>query len=340
MIITELYNGQGLGNQLWCYVTTRCIAKNHGYQFGIQSPDKFKGANFLHLDFGEHVIGGHGPEGGPPTQLPAGIVHYYQEQAAYHPLSKADIRLHDPLLMGIPDNTKIDGNMQDEHYIAAYKEDIRQWLTIDPSYDCRDFSHDNICIVNFRGGEYARHSDVFLPKRYWDDAMKNMQKINPQFKFVVITDDPTTAKRFFPDLEVYHFSIGKDYAIIHRAHYLILSNSSFAWFPAWLSKDLRYCIAPKYWARHAVSDGYWSLGYNITSGWWYQDREGVLFDHDTCVREFDAYKENHIDYFKPVHPPTYAFTPSSRFAQLLHSRFAKKAKAGIKRLQQMFSKKQ
>ena len=47
MIITELYDGQGLGNQLWCYVTTRVIAKKNGYDFGIQSPEKFKGIYFI-----------------------------------------------------------------------------------------------------------------------------------------------------------------------------------------------------------------------------------------------------------------------------------------------------
>ena len=36
MIVTEIYKGQGLGNQLWCYITTRVMAKDKGYNFGIQ----------------------------------------------------------------------------------------------------------------------------------------------------------------------------------------------------------------------------------------------------------------------------------------------------------------
>jgi hypothetical protein len=77
MIVTELYEGQGFGNQLWCYVVTRIIAKKNGYKFGIKSPEKFKGKEFLNLDFGQKVIGGTGPEGGPPTSLPEGIEYYY-----------------------------------------------------------------------------------------------------------------------------------------------------------------------------------------------------------------------------------------------------------------------
>lgn len=299
MIVTELYDGQGLGNQLWCYVVARVIAKNNGFTFGIKSPVKFKGGDFLHLDFGASVIGGTGPEGGPPTTLPEGITHYYAEQQLFHPITGADIRIHDDALMQISDNTKIDGCMQDEQYILPHKDVIREWLTIAAESDCRDFSSDNICVINFRGGEYARHSELLLPKKYWHDAIEHMRTINPEMQFVVITDDIKTAKKFFPNLDVFHFSIGKDYAIIHRSKYLILSNSSFAWFPAWLSTDLRYCIAPKYWARHAVSDGYWSLGTNLTSGWIYLDRNGDLFDYAACVEEFKAYRQVHQDYYIP-----------------------------------------
>lgn len=32
MIVTEIYNGQGLGNQLACYVTTRVVVKDKGFR--------------------------------------------------------------------------------------------------------------------------------------------------------------------------------------------------------------------------------------------------------------------------------------------------------------------
>lgn len=293
MIITELYKGQGLGNQLACYITTRVIAKDKGYDFGIQSPDNFKGADFLHLDFGKNVIGGSGPEGGPALTLPEGITHYYAEHKMFHPISGADIRIYDPLLVGVSDNTKIDGLMQDEQYIIHHKDEIKQWLKVDPEYECYDYADENTCVINFRGGEYARVKDFFLTKKYWRDAIAQMLKINPRFRFVVITEDVFTAKKFFPDYDVFHFSIAKDYVIIKNAHYLILSNSSFAWFPAWLSDNLKFCIAPKYWARHNISDGYWSLGYNITSGWHYLDREGKLIDYTTCLEELKQYVKEH-----------------------------------------------
>ncbi len=298
MIVTELYKGQGLGNQLACYVVTRVIALDKGYAFGIKSPEKWKGAEFMDLDFGQKVIGGKGPEGGPPKILPEGVKHYYAERKIIHPLSGADIRTYDENLVNVKDNTKIDGLMQDERYILHRKKEIQEWLRVRKEYECYDYADDNTCIINFRGGEYARHPEFFLRKEYWNNAIEYMRKINPNFRFIVITDDVFTAKKFFPDFSVFHFSIAKDYCIIKNAHYLILSNSSFAWFPAWLSENLKFCIAPKYWARHNVSDGYWSLGYNITNGWQYLDREGNMSDYKTCLMELKRYTEKHKDYYE------------------------------------------
>lgn len=304
MIITEIYNGQGLGNQLWCYVVTRVIAKDKGYDFGIMSPEKFKCNDFLNLDFGSPVIGGVGPEGGPPLTLPKGVAHYYKEKIITHPENNSDISIHDDNLLNIPDNTKIDGNMQDEQYILHRKDEIREWLKVKKEVECDDYASDNICVINFRGGEYVTIKNVFLTQKYWDDAVQHMRKINKNFKFVVITDDVKTAKKFFSNFDVFHFSVGKDYVIIKNAHYLILSNSSFAFFPAWLNTNLKFCIAPKYWARHNVSDGYWSCGYNITKGWAYLDREGKLNDYNTCLNELKEYIDKNKDFF--IDAPSFA----------------------------------
>lgn len=290
MIVTEIYKGQGLGNQLWCYVVTRVISEENNYKFGIKSPENFKCLDFMNLNFGEKVINGRGPEGGPPEKLPDNITNYYKEREKYHPLTGADIRTYDGELMKIPDNTKIDGVMQDERYILKYREKIKKWLEIYPEHDCFEFSNDNTCIINFRGGEYVGNKELFLKNKYWNQAIDNIKKIKPNINFTVITDDVKNAKEFFPNFNVYHFNIAKDYTIIKNAKYLIMSNSSFAWFPAWLNNDLKFCIAPKYWARHNVSNGYWSTEGNITKKWNYQDRNGKLFNYDECLQELEKYK--------------------------------------------------
>lgn len=289
MLVTEIYNGQGLGNQLACYVTTRVLALDKGFKFGIMNPHKFKCLDFMNLHFGESVEGGSGPEGGPPTELPKGITKYYQEKYIIHP-NGSNITTDDPNLEFVEDNTKLDGLFQSENRIWHRRNEIRDWLKVNEDKDCFEFSDDSICIINFRGGEYKYVPEFFLHPLYWKNAISKMKTLNANFRFIVITDDVATAKQFFPEFEVYHFSIGKDYSIIKNAKYLILSNSSFPYFATLTSETIKYIIAPKYWGRHNISDGYWSLGYNIFRNHNYLDRNGNLFTYDECIKEYEIYK--------------------------------------------------
>lgn len=300
MIVTEFYKAQGFGNQLWSYIVTRVIALDNGYEFGVMTPENFKGApcpEFRNVSMGKPVFGGVGPQGGPPKTLPDGIKHYYQEKRLFHPLTGADINIPDPDLMNIPDDTKLDGVMQDENYILHRKEEVREWLKIPSENECYEYSSDDICIIKYRGGEFLGHPDLLLHDKYWTDAVSNMKAINPNFRFVVVTDDVKAAKKVFSNLPIINFSIGKDYSIIKNARYLIIANSSFVWFPVWLNENLKYCIAPKYWGRHNVSDGYWSPTYSITRGLTYQDRDGKLSTYDECRAELDKYIEDHREWY-------------------------------------------
>lgn len=292
MIITELYNGQGLGNQLWSYVVTRTLAHDKGFDFGIMNPHKFKGKDFLDLDFGFEVVGGFGPEGGPPKSLPEGIEHYYVEKDIWYNKFKCDIRDFDQNLLNISDKTKIEGYFQSEKFIIHRKDEIKNWLRVKPEFDCYDFSDDNICILNIRGGEYKGTSELILPKQYWVNAIKNMLQINENLEFIIITDDLKYAKNLLPQYRSFHFNIGLDYSIVKNAKYLILANSSFSFFPAWTSETVKYVIAPKYWARHNISDGFWACAFNMYQNWMWQDRSGQLFTFNECEEEYSNYIMN------------------------------------------------
>lgn len=272
MLITELWNGQGLGNQLHCYVTTRAISKKLGYEFGIHHPERFKGSSFLNLDFGNKVEGGLTTiEGKPPSLLPNSIKNYFVEKNIRDGFGN-DVSPYDWTILNIKDDTKIDGLFQGEDYFIEYRNEIREWLKVKTIP-----MPDNHCIINFRGGEYKYVPQFFLRSKYWDDAISNMLKIRNDMVFSVVTDDVDCAKLFF---NKYGFSIShdmaNDYISIQSAKYLILSNSSFAFYPAWLNQNVETVIAPRYWGRHNVSDGYWSIDQNYTKGWMYQDRDGNL----------------------------------------------------------------
>ena len=276
MICTEFYDGQGLGNQLWLYAVTRVKAADLGCEFGIISPEKFKGCGFLKLNFGRGVYGGEGPEGGPPSKLPEGIENYYREPQSYYLTTQQVSTDVDPNYFDITLNTKIDGNFQNEMYILHKKDEIRDWLKFDESKvrpDVKALITDSTCVINFRGGEYRHMKEVILPRYYWKCAMEKMRQIRKEMKFVVVTDDPKLARIYFGDAEVIDCSMHEDYFLIQNAPFLILSNSSFAWFPAWLNLKVKLCIAPKYWWGFNKNQ-FWSPAYSLTHDWLYLDKSG------------------------------------------------------------------
>lgn len=293
MLGTELLKGQGLGNQLFCYVTTRCIAARHGYEFSILGSETLAnnihsscGLYFMDLDFGVRS-----------KREDYKREYWEKEDRLFLPNSKHDLNHGayvtgtDEVLQNIEDNVLIGGNMQAEDYFLDYKEQIKQWLKVKPEYDCYDYSREDLCILHLRCTDYMDLPELFLQKKYWLNGMRNMRKMNPNMQFMIITNDVKEAEKFLPGIKAYNFDLAKDYAILKNAKYLLMANSSFTYFPALTSEVGQYVIAPKYWARHNVSDGYWASEQNIYEGFHYMDRKGRLFTAEECRRELEEYKK-------------------------------------------------
>lgn len=303
IIATELLKGQGLGNQLFCYVTTRSLAYAKGYDFSILNREIFannthdglchcnKGIYFMDIDCGRSV----------PKEAFENIYHEREDRLfignSMHDIEHGCyITGADKALLDLNKTTLVYGNLQAWEYFGKYKEEIKQWLAVKPEYDCQEYSRENLCIINVRGGEYAGNPELFLRRKYWLDAMKKMKEIRSDMEFMVVTDDVAAARRVLPEVEPHHFDLAKDYTVIKNASYLILSNSTFAFFPAFTSESVKYIIAPKYWARHNVSDGYWASEQNIYDGFHYMDKKGRLFTAAECREELATYKKTARSY--------------------------------------------
>ena len=219
------------------YVAVRVLAKDKGYEFGVARPEIFKGTSFMELDMGVK---------------PAGIKEHFEEKKVIE--NGVDIRSYDPEINFVEDFTSLDGEFQDPRYFEHRLDDIREWLKVEPLN-----MPDNVCVINFRGGEYALYPDLFLTHDYWSDAIEIIQKECPEAVFEVHTDDEVLAKQFFPTFKIIH-DIGINWRSIRYAKYLILANSSFAILPALLNQDAKLIVAPRYWARR--NTGVWALPQN------------------------------------------------------------------------------
>lgn len=303
MITTNLTGN--LGNHMWQYAVCRTVAEKLGYEWGINpSPthDYHNGMNqmyFMDVDFGKF------PEGQ--------FIDFYEKWTFYqHMGGNINISFLDERVFSITDNTRLIGDggayggiYQSENYFIHRKEDVIKWFSIKPEkiieYDSKldDLGivlDDDMCIINFRGGEYRYNYDLVCRKEYWKDSINHMLSFNPNMKFIIITDDADYAKQFMPfDIPTYHYDIGFDFYVINQAKWLILSNSTFGWWAAWLNQKSNTILAPKYWARHNISDGYWSVGESYTRGFTYVDRDGSLNNYETCKIEAENfYKTKNI----------------------------------------------
>lgn len=300
MIGTEFIKGQGLGNQLFCYVTARAIAEELGYGFGCAGVEHFavnihsdKGMYFMDIDLGHEISkeekSGFGRYEEKEVRLFTGNSKHDLEHGCY--VAGEDASIH-----SVPDNTLLYGNLQAESYFIKYRDRLKDWLKIKEEYDSYGLCRENLCIINMRGGEYTDAPELYLGRRYWKNGIKRMKELRPDMEFVIVTEDVRAAQRLLPGIPVYHFDLAGDYAAIKNARYLLLSNSSFACIPAYASETLRFAIAPKYWARHNVSDGYWASEQNIYSLFHYMDRTGRLFTAEECRTELAEYKKRSKHY--------------------------------------------
>ena len=275
MIINEFYSGQGLGNQLWTYAASRSISEKLDVPFAQIGLAHFKGHGFLKLTGGLDY-----------PQYSAALPHstvIFNEQIFFdetidHFSSGYDSRVEN--LSGV---TKLEGVFQSEDYFYNNIDKLISYFQLDSDIFLKNEITPGVCVLNIRGGEYKRHSRLVLPEKYWTNAMLYMQNLVPNVEFLVVTDDRRYAKALFPNFRIISGDIGECYATIYSAKYVIVSNSSFSYFPIKTSPFDKIVIAPKNWARHTDISDRWASPANIYTGWLWLDNDGNIHSHSECL---------------------------------------------------------
>ena len=258
MIYGFLHQGSGVGNQLHRMVATRVKALDLGVDWrmiympdGSGKPEGFKCKDFMEFDESKMI---QADDYDLHLGLNSGDIKRWEEKKVIE--NGVDIRGYDPEINFVPDNTVIDGEFQDERYFEHRLDEIGDWLEVEPLE-----MPDDVCVIGFRGGEYKMFPDLFLPKQYWDKAILAMKlEYGDDLKFEIHTDDPETAKQFFPDFPVIH-DVGTNWRAVRYAKHLIIANSSFYILPALLNEDVKEVIAPRYFARRNTK--VWALPQNF-----------------------------------------------------------------------------
>jgi len=311
-IVSEFYDGQGLGNQLWAYAVTRLAAERQDFCFGFAGVERFKGHSFINLDFGFKVEGGRSLEGCPPLRLPRGIANYHSEVRVTDVDTRLDVSPIDPALWTLPPGTKIDGNFQSYQYLINNESLVRSWINIDPEIELLNKPDSGTCLIHVRGGDFKGLKFASLGANYYEPAINYIKENFGVIRFRAITDDPSFARTILPNeveistihlerdhLQARHHvgsNVGQDFAELRQARYLIISNSSFAWWAAFLNTSCEIAVAPKYWAAFNSDNKIWSTSEIITPGFTYIDANGSRFSSDDCFRELRAESQIRAQY--------------------------------------------
>ena len=291
MIIVEFYDGQGLGNQLWVYCAGRSIAEELNMSFGLIGFEKFKGRSFLDLNDDlsvpkKFIIN--------PKLEKYEIFNedlFFDERINYY---SSDF---DKRVLELKGNIKLNGLFQSEKYFFGKKDRPRKYLSL--KFQNSNIMHidSDVCLLNVRGGEYKNHKKLILPYSYWQDAIINMRNHYNVNKFVIVTDDYKYAKALFPEYKVISNSIENCYKALHAAKFLIVSNSSFSYFPIKTACDEKIVIAPQYWARFSCDLPIWASPANLYTSWLWQKRNGKLVSYDECLPECITVSNHYNDTF-------------------------------------------
>lgn len=138
------------------------------------------------------------------------------------------------------------GYFQSEIFFINDKELIKKKFTSQYLNPITEYKRINN-IIHIRGGDYLRFEGYSLSKKYYESAM---QCDGESIPWHVVTDDIGYAKRLLEGLPIegyYSQSLWKDIKSIAKANRIIVSNSTFAWWGAYLNQNDATVIAPKYW---------------------------------------------------------------------------------------------
>ncbi len=139
-------------------------------------------------------------------------------------------------------DANVDYYFQDEEYFSQYKDEICQLFG-------QDIKPIDMVAIHVRRGDYVSNPfyvDLTSTQYYWD-AIKQFP-VDTQF--LVFSDDIEWCKTYFVGKE---FTFSEDRSEIDDLNLMagckgiIIANSSFSWWAAYLGDQSKKVIAPKAW---------------------------------------------------------------------------------------------
>ena len=161
-----------------------------------------------------------------------------------------------PKPVQVADWTVYKGFFQSDWYVKRIVGDFK--IQIKPRYvqEFQDkfgevFNKEKTIVVHIRRTDYMNYGkrDISLPMEYFKQRLDAIPDLE-NYKVFFVSDDIDHVRAYFQEKPNFVYSSNNeitDFQIIKNADIAIISNSSFAWWAAYLSEKENTVYAPKNW---------------------------------------------------------------------------------------------
>lgn len=190
----------------------------------------------------------------------------------------------EPLSMvkkGINNKTILNGYFQSLSLFEGSENTIKNNIKIKSQYISefeqkfgKLYSQNKILAIHSRMGDYINWGNeslggknLVLPISYYKAALNRIENLDT-YKIIIITDDKKLAQKRFGFLEKTDFfseSEILDFQLIKNASAIIISNSTFSWWAAYLSKTTEKILAPEFFVGFKIKKDFPEGIYNHTN---------------------------------------------------------------------------
>lgn len=244
-----------MGNQMFQYACAKAIQDEQGFHCSLSHLDKIK---YFQLDKGEIYV----------NKVKAFLFFRLWKKIWGNDILNTNLdciqQLYQDQLISIVKPTTVWGFFQSPVYFDSIKDKVKKYFTVKEEYkkDYNSFLQKN----NLEAGRYiALHirrtdykgfvvpglqgDDFTLPSSYFHQALAKINN-HQNWPVVFVSDDPNAIDELFPESKQKMISRNNeitDFLILQNAGKLIISNSTYSWWAAYLndySAENVYC--PKY----------------------------------------------------------------------------------------------
>ena len=257
-----------LGNQMFQYAFAYAQAKKHSTLFFIDKSfppfHVYSLEKYFKLRKGEKLL----------IRI-AKTLHwrYFNKQKNYIEISQAGEDEIELVLNKSAKNVYWIGFFQSEKYFAPYQKAIRKCFELKKQYKNlfeqkygRLFEQRIVLVLHIRrtdyldwGSEALGGKNMTLPMSYYENCLSKFENLE-KYHIIVLSDDIDFVKDYFKEYSNFHYEHNEeivDLQLIINADALIISNSTFAWWGAFLNKNKDIKVfAPEYWLGFKVNKEY------------------------------------------------------------------------------------